>query len=101
MHDTKKPTPAPVPGPDLPDPARWPNARRALVLTKQEQMDRAMHGSNRDWAEWRDAQEAARTVAAALRGDPAALDEVARALVDEADADDTLPGLGGPLGGDS
>lgn len=41
---------------DLPDPARWPATRRALVLWRQEHMDRLMSGSNRDWAEWRDDQ---------------------------------------------
>jgi hypothetical protein len=41
---------------DLPDARRWPNARRALVLWRQEHMDRLMFGSNRDWAEWRDDQ---------------------------------------------
>lgn len=41
MHDTKKPTPAPVPA-DLPDRDRWPATRRALVLTKQEQLDREL-----------------------------------------------------------
>jgi hypothetical protein len=49
-HDTQV---APA---DLPDARRWPATRRALVLWRQEHMDRLMFGSNRDWAEWRDAQ---------------------------------------------
>lgn len=49
-HDTQG---APA---DLPDRRRWPATRRALVLWRQEHMDRLMSGSNRDWAEWRDAQ---------------------------------------------
>lgn len=93
MNDTK---PKHTHAQDLPDPARWPATRRALVLTKQEQLDAELAGSNRDWAEWRDAQ----TVTAALKGDPAALDEVARALLDEADAERTVPGLGDLLGAD-